>query len=146
MGLLMTPDLWPRVRLAVVTTDLPLTPDPRRPDPSVVDFCTICEKCAQNCPSRSIPTGERSMEEGVLRWRINSDTCFRYWNVAGSDCGVCMSVCPYSHPDNVYHNIIRRGTRRSGAFRRAALWLDNLFYGEKPAPRPAPAWIKKHMK
>jgi ferredoxin len=143
MGLLMTPDLGPRVRLAVVTTDLPLEASPRRPDPSAADFCTICKKCAHNCPSRSIPSEERQVEEGVLRWQINPDTCFRYWNVIGTDCGMCMSVCPYSHPDNFYHNLVRAGIRRSGAFRRAALWLDDLFYGAKPEPRPTPKWIKR---
>lgn len=30
MGLLMTPELGPRVRIAVVTTDLPLVPDGTR--------------------------------------------------------------------------------------------------------------------
>ena len=143
MGLLMTPDLGPRVRIAVVTTDLPLESSPRRPDPSVVDFCTICKKCAHNCPSHSIQSEDRQLEEGVLRWQIDADTCFRYWNVAGTDCGVCMTVCPYSHPDNFYHNMVRWGIRRSGLFRRAALWLDDRFYGAKPAARPKPEWIDK---
>lgn len=143
MGLLMTPDLGPRVRIAVVTTDIPLEGSPRCPDPSAVDFCTICKKCAHNCPSRSIPSDDRQMEGGVLRWRIDADTCFRYWNVVGTDCGVCMSVCPYSHPDNFYHNLVRAGIRRSGVFRRAALWLDDLFYDQKPKPRPAPQWIDR---
>ncbi len=141
MGLLMTPELGPRVRLAVVTTDMPLLPDPRFDGRSMIDFCRICLKCAQNCPSKSIAFDDRQKIDGALRWRINPDTCFRYWNVIGTDCGLCMAVCPYSHPDNWGHNTMRWAIQRSGAARRAALWLDDLFYGREPARPPAPDWI-----
>jgi len=140
MGLLMTPELGPRVRLGVVTTDLPLIPDGRRDDVSAIDFCRTCKKCAENCPSRSIPFGDREEINGALRWRIDSDSCFRYWNLIGTDCGRCMAVCPYSHPDNLAHNAVRWAIRHSGAARRGALWLDDVFYGRHPAPRPAPDW------
>lgn len=141
MGLLMTPDLGPRVRLGVVTTDLPLVPDGRGRDDSVLDFCRICEKCAENCPSRSIPTGDRVEVDGALRWRIDPDSCFRYWNSVGTDCGRCMSVCPYSHPDTPVHGLVRWANRRSGFARRATLWLDDAFYGRTPEPGPAPGWL-----
>jgi len=141
MGLLMTPELGPRVRLGVVTTDLPLIPDQRDEDTSVIDFCRICQKCAETCPSQSIPLEDREEIDGALRWRINADSCFRYWNRVGTDCGRCMAVCPYSHPNNPAHNLVRWAIRRSGAARRVALWLDDVFYGRKPAPRPAPSWI-----
>jgi len=141
MGLLMTPELGPRVRLGVVTTDLPLIPDQRSDDTSVIDFCHICQKCVETCPSRSIPTGDREEIDGALRWRINADSCFRYWNRVGTDCGRCMAVCPYSHPNNAAHNLVRWAVRRSGAARRAVLWMDDVFYGRKPAPRPAPGWV-----
>jgi ferredoxin len=141
MGLLMTPELGPRVRLGVVTTDLPLVPDRRDDDTSAIDFCRVCVKCAEACPSKSIPWGDREEIDGALRWRIDSDSCFHYWNTVGTDCGRCMSVCPYSHPNNAAHNLMRWAVRRSGMARRAALWMDDLFYGRKPAPRPAPSWI-----
>jgi hypothetical protein len=51
-----------------------------------------------------------------------------------------MSVCPYSHPDNAAHNLVRRALPRSGFLRRVALWADDLFYGRSPARRRAPAW------
>ena len=140
MGILMTPRQGPRVRVGVVTTGLDLVPDERELDISVIDFCTICKKCAENCPSRSIPFEERQEIDGAMRWKINSDTCFLYWNVIGTDCAKCMAVCPYSHPDNMSHNIIRWGIERSGVFRRGAVWMDDLFYGSKPSPRKAPDW------
>jgi ferredoxin len=141
MGLLMTPELGPRVRLGVVTTDLPLVPDQRSDDLSTIDFCRICKKCAENCPSRSIPFGDREEIDGALRWCIDSDSCFRYWNVIGTDCGRCMDVCPYSYPDSLMHNMVRWAVRRSGAARRGVYWLDRLFYGSKPIRRPAPGWV-----
>jgi ferredoxin len=132
MGLLMTPRQGPRVRVGVVTTDLPLIPDQFQPDESLIDFCGICKKCADNCPSQSIPLGPRKEANGVLRWKINPESCYHYWTIIGTDCGRCMAVCPYSHPDNWAHNLVRRGISKSGTFRRAALVLDDFFYGRKP--------------
>ena len=129
IGLLITPSLGPRVRLGVVTTNLPLMTDDRYDGRAMIDFCNICKKCAQNCPSHSLPLGAREEYDGALRWRMNPDTCFRYWNVSGTDCGICMAVCPYSHPDNWAHNAVRWAIARSGVARRAALWMDDFFYG-----------------
>jgi ferredoxin len=142
MGLLMTPNLGPRVRLGVVTTDADLIPDGRNLNPTVIDFCNICKKCAVNCPSKSISFDERRAIDGALRWQIDSNTCFHYWNVIGTDCGRCMAVCPYSHPDNLVHNMVRWGINRSGAFRRLALWADDLFYGVHPYSHSSPEWTK----
>jgi ferredoxin len=135
MGLLMTPRIGPRVRLGVVTTDLPLVPDQPGDDRTVIDACRVCRKCAENCPSGSIPEGDRQPIDFGLRWAIDAESCFRYWNAIGTDCGRCMAVCPYSHPDHPAHNLVRWAARRSGALRRAALWLDDLFYGKKPRAR-----------
>ncbi len=135
MGLLMTPRLGPRVRIAVVTTDLELIPDEDAPDESMIDFCTICGKCAENCPPKAISFDDRVEIDGAFRWKINSDLCFRYWTAIGTDCGRCMNVCPYSHPDTFYHNLVRWGNQRSWLFRRAALRMDDFFYGKHPKPR-----------
>jgi len=132
MGILMTPELGHRVRLGVVTTEMPLVADPPGDDVSVIDFCTACKKCAENCPSESISFGERERIDEAYRWAIDPDGCFRYWNAIGTDCGRCMTVCPYSHPDTASHDLVRWANRRSGAARRAALWADDLFYGRRP--------------
>ncbi len=142
MGILMTPRLGPRVRLGVVTTALELKPDPPTRDAAVIDFCSGCEKCVRACPAGAIPSGGRREEGGALRWRIDSAACFRYWNTAGTDCARCMAVCPFSHPEGVFHDLVRSGVRRSAFFRRAAAKLDDLFYGRKPPPHEPPAWTK----
>lgn len=141
MGLLMTPELGPRVRIAVVTTNLPLVTDERKRDDTMIDFCTECKKCADVCPSDAISFDNRTQIDGVLRWQINSEACFTFWCKIGTDCGRCMSVCPYSHPNNTLHNLVRFGVKQSSLFRKAALKLDDFFYGRKPAPLEVPGWI-----
>jgi len=135
MGLLMTPRQGPRVRLGVVTTDLTLIADTPGDDVTALDFCSFCKKCATSCPVGAIPTGDRQPIEGGIQWRADAEACFRYWNVIGTDCGTCMAVCPYSHPDNAAHNFVRWAISRSGGARRAMLWMDNLFYGRKHRSR-----------
>ncbi len=142
LGLLMTPHLGPRVRLAAVTTDMPLNVDSRHLDDSIADFCRLCRKCADNCPARAISLGDRENIEGAWRWRINSEACFRYWNTVGTDCGRCVAVCPYAHADNPLHRLLRWSIGRSPAARRAAIKLDDVFYGRHPKPRSMPDWIR----
>lgn len=141
MGLLMTPALGPRVRLAVVTTDLPLAVDHREPEHSVLDFCTLCEKCADVCPSQSIARGPRREIDGALRWQIDSESCFTYWSKIGTDCARCMSACPYSHPDNPMHDLVRMAIRNSSLARRVALAADDYLYGRRPPPADVEEWM-----
>ena len=142
MSLLMTPKQGPRVRIGVVTTELELLVSHRTPDLSVIDFCKICKKCAENCPSKSISFDDREEIDGAMRWRINPESCFMYWNVIGTDCGICMTVCPYSHPDTFHHNILRLGIKHSGAVRYGALWMDDFFYGKRPQKKAGPDWTQ----
>ncbi len=143
MGLLMTPRLGPRVRIAVVTTDLPLVPDVPVRDLTVIDFCLRCRKCADACPSRAIPLGDPEEDEkGVLRWKVDAEGCFTLWTRLGTDCARCMAVCPYSHPDTILHNLVRWGIRKNALFRRMAVRMDDLVYGRCPSPKPQPAWMR----
>lgn len=142
MGLLMTPKLGPRVRVSVVTTNMPLSIDNPMIDPSTVDFCSICKKCADACPSQAISFDPMQEIDGVKRWQIDQEKCFTLWCMLGTDCGRCMSVCPYAHPDNLLHNMVRAGIKNSSIFRRLALYLDDYFYGRKPAPADIPEWTK----
>ncbi len=140
MGLLMTPDLGPRVRISVVTTNMPLIASEQQPDPTVLHFCHHCEKCVQTCPAGAIPAGPRKEIAGVERWQVNAESCYHYWTVSGTDCGRCISVCPYSHPDTLFHRFIRFGIKNNLVFRYLAIKLDDVFYGRKPRIRPLPAW------
>ncbi|MFC1627819.1 4Fe-4S dicluster domain-containing protein [Gemmatimonadota bacterium] len=85
-----------RVRIGAVTTDLPLSHD-RPIDLGVAHFCLHCQKCAANCPSRSLEAGEQQVVRGVLKWPTEAERCYAYWRQMSSDCGICMAVCPFSH-------------------------------------------------
>ncbi len=146
MGLLMTPTLGPRVRLAVVTTDLPLETDPPRRDETMLDFCRICRKCADCCPAGAIPAGDPEPIAGVRRWRIDQEVCYTYWCAVGTDCGRCIRVCPFAHPDNLMHRIVRWWLRRSSLMRRLALRLDDLLYGRNPGLLPYRPWLPRRRR
>ena len=138
MGLLMTPKHGPRVRIAVVTTDLELEVNQYKKNHAVIDFCKMCKKCADCCPGRSIPKDNPKLIYGVRRWKINSESCYTFWCKAGTDCGRCMAVCPYSHPNYALHKIVRWGIRKSKLARYLAIKLDDYFYGKLPVPKPMP--------
>ncbi len=140
MGLLMTPKLGPRVRISVVTTNLPISYGEVIPDRTTLHFCHLCKKCARVCPSAAIPDGPREDIDGQERWQINSDRCYHFWTTSGTDCGRCITACPYSHPDDRFHRFIRWGIKNNLLFRHLALKLDDLFYGRKPTIRPLPDW------
>jgi ferredoxin len=128
IGYLMSPRYGARIRLGAVTTDIPLISDHPRGF-GVQDFCAKCCKCAVNCPSGAIPLGDPVEVRGVWKWPLNMEKCLRYWRLIGTDCGLCMKVCPYSHPPTFLHNLVRAGIRRSAVARTLSVWGDDLLYG-----------------
>ncbi len=140
-GYLITRELGPRVRIFAVTTDLPMECD-RAVDIGVEDFCRFCKKCAHCCPSVSIPDGQQQEVNGSLRWKLNAESCFGYWAKAGTDCNVCMRVCPWSHPRTFPHRVIISLVLRNKWARRLFSLMDDLFYGKKPKPKTPPEWAQ----
>jgi len=133
-GYLISKKFGSRVRLGGITTDLPLIVD--KPIIfGVQNFCVKCMKCADNCPSGAITKGGKDKVRGVEKWSINVERCIHYWRVLGTDCGLCMKVCPYSHPPTFIHNIIRKGIEKSPIARSSSVLGDDLFYGRKSIPR-----------
>ncbi|MCP4570550.1 MAG: reductive dehalogenase [FCB group bacterium] len=129
-GYLISPRYGARVRLGAVTTDLPLLPD----SPikfGVQEFCEICKRCAVNCPSASIPDGAKTKVNGVEKWPLEIESCMMYWRAIGTDCGLCMKVCPFSHPDNFMHNLVRSGIKNSAVARWLSVRGEDIFYGRK---------------
>jgi ferredoxin len=94
-GLLITREYGPRVRLGVVTTDLPLIQD-APVSFGVKEFCDLCGKCALTCPGKAIPHGKQSLIEGEMRWKISDTACYQRWRMLGTDCGICVASCPFS--------------------------------------------------
>ncbi len=94
-GILITKEYGQRIRLGVVTTDIPLIVD-QREDFGIKEFCKICNKCSKTCPGKAIPHGDMDLIDGVMRWKINQEQCYGMWRRIGTDCGVCLSTCPFS--------------------------------------------------
>lgn len=136
-GMLITWKFGARMRLGMLTTDLPLLPDQSFAC-GIQDFCEICKKCAENCPSQAISYNGKTEENGVSKWVLNRENCYRYWRKVGTDCAKCISVCPYSKADNRFHRFIRHFTTWSKRAQSLSLWGDDYFYGRKPKRKPPP--------
>ncbi len=100
--LVLNPFIGPRSKSVVFTTELPLAAD------KPIDFglqatCSMCLKCARECPCNAIPFGPKVMFNGYEMWKPDVEKCGRYrlTNSKGSACGRCMKTCPYNREDLV---------------------------------------------
>ena len=141
LGLLITKEFGPRVRLGKVFTDLPLAHD--RPIRfGVKEFCQVCRRCSDSCPVKAIPGGVPSTElhnesniRGVRKWSVDGEKCFGYWTEQNTDCSICVRVCPYNKDYSKWW--CRMGRWLAGTpLRRLILWIDiKLGYGKRLVPR-----------
>jgi ferredoxin len=138
LGMLLTPDWGPRVRISTVTTDLPLVPD-EPVDIGVQTVCSLCGKCAQNCPSGAIPREGQVVVRGVRKWAIDPRKCLGFWGSCKKkwdDCSLCIAVCPYNRPDTwlnrAHHRPFFFNALRRPSLARLLLGLDDLLRGKRP--------------
>ena len=133
-GLLIHPKFGQAVRICKVYTDLPLVED-KPIDIGVHRFCQVCKKCAQYCPSQSIPYDDPTWESprnsisnnnGAFKWYVNVETCYEYWVKNSTDCSTCMRVCPYTKPPGIGHDIARFFIKYFPFLNPLWLRLDNL--------------------
>ena len=122
-----------RVRIGAVTTDAPLTPNTPI-SLGAASFCEICKKCSDNCPPKALDGGCRKKIRGIQKWPTNDRACYSWWRTIGTDCGICMVVCPFSHRNNWFHNGVRFVIRKYPALHHIALWLDDIIYGRRWSP------------
>ncbi|MCM1566149.1 MAG: reductive dehalogenase [Dehalobacter sp.] len=127
------PRLGFRLKVAAVTTDLPLLPN-KPIDFGMLDFCRVCGKCAAECPSKAITYDKDPIEyNGYLRWNSDMKKCteFRVSNEEGSSCGRCMKVCPWnSKEDSWFHEAGMWIGSRGQANSKLLKSIDDMFgYG-----------------
>ncbi|OGQ78093.1 MAG: hypothetical protein A3F90_05200 [Deltaproteobacteria bacterium RIFCSPLOWO2_12_FULL_60_19] len=143
-GMLIHEEYGSRLHLAVVTTDLPLAVD-QPVDIGVEEVCKYCMKCARTCPSHSIPFGGKEVYNGVEKYRVNVDSCYKYRLASRgqwSNCVICVSACCYNKPKAWWHTLAVKSIKWTPSPLRVLiikplLWIDDLFWGKRP-------W--KHMK
>lgn len=134
---LIHPVFGPRCRISKVITDLPLVPDAPISF-GVTAFCDICRKCAKKCPGKAIPAGDRSYEPlgdysnaGVLCWQVDHARCREFWIKAGTNCGICINVCPFNKPAGLLHSLVTSTVATLPALNRLILAGDDLLgYGK----------------
>lgn len=107
-ALLLTREFGPRVRIGIVTTNLELIPDKKR-DFGFLKLCNACKRCAKECTAESISFDNFSKREKIS---IDQAKCYKMWSQLGTDCGICLDVCPLSHniPASLL-NKLQRGNR-----------------------------------
>ncbi|MFW9991879.1 MAG: reductive dehalogenase [Candidatus Odinarchaeota archaeon] len=106
-GLLINRKYGQRVRICKVFTDFPMESD-KPVDIGAIELCTVCKKCAKNCPSNSIPFDKHptwespwvtpSNNNGVYKWYVNVDSCYKFWVANSTECSNCIRVCPFTKP------------------------------------------------
>ena len=136
-GYLITKELGLALRLAVVTTDLPLAHDAPI-DIGVQSYCEHCLICAEECPIGAIPDGPKTACHGIRKWKLDEEKCYRYWHAVGTDCGICMAVCPWTKPQTPYHQAMAALASRKGCHQALMTWAHKLAYGtHRQGPHPA---------
>lgn len=90
-GQLLSPHFGSRARLAVITTDGPLTYD-EPVDYGVHKFCQECLICADRCPARAIMR-DKVWWRGVEKNKLIYDRCRPVMSTY-EGCAICMKVCP----------------------------------------------------
>jgi reductive dehalogenase len=142
-GMLITEKFGARVHLGdPILTNMPLIPD-QPIDIGVEDFCQVCRKCATTCPTNSIPMEGKVVHNGVEKYKINWETCYRlrayvmdFWEI----CLTCVTVCPYTKPNAWWRTLAVESLKRTPiAVRpvavRALKFLDDTFWGKVPRRR-----------
>jgi Pyruvate/2-oxoacid:ferredoxin oxidoreductase delta subunit len=90
-GQLLSPHFGSRARLAMITTDAPITYD-EPIDYGINKFCEKCQVCANRCPGRAI-IKDKVWWRGAEKFKLIYERC-RPVMARYEGCAVCMKVCP----------------------------------------------------
>ncbi|MFC1491290.1 reductive dehalogenase [Nitrospinota bacterium] len=144
LGVVITHEFGPRVRFCKVITDLPLGGKKKSIDIGAIEFCEVCQKCADACPVKAVPKGPRTTEgpdissnPGVLKWYLNGEKCRHHFAHVGTNCGICLRVCPFNKGKGIHHSIAKWMVKlRLPFLNRLLVRLDDwLGYGKQKDPR-----------
>ncbi|TFG18629.1 MAG: 4Fe-4S dicluster domain-containing protein [Promethearchaeota archaeon] len=106
IGILISKEFGPRVRLCKILTDMPLIED--FPDLKFIEqinaTCIGCRECANACEYGAISYDEepsyeirsKSNNPGIKKWYVDVEKCYSGWIEYSSDCAKCIRACPYS--------------------------------------------------
>lgn len=142
-GLIISKDFGARIHLNdAIMTDLPLVTDGPI-DIGVDDFCKVCRKCAETCPTNSISFEGKQLHNGIEKYKIKWETCYKLrplmtenWSV----CLTCATICPYTKPNVWWRTLAVRALSTTPHALRPLLvkslkWADDRFWGKVPNKR-----------
>ena len=141
-GMLIHEKYGSRLHLTVVTTDLPLAVD-EPVDIGVEEFCKYCKKCARTCPSHSIPFGDKGVLNGVEKYLVNIETCYKYKLAGRGRVDQLRRLHFIVLLQQARYLVARRGhvvgKENSPVLRvlivKPLLWMDDLIWGKRPWKR-----------
>jgi reductive dehalogenase len=141
---LITPQFGPMVRVFKMLTDLPVAPD-RPIDAGIMNFCRHCKKCAEACGAEALSFSDEPFWQVRGGWNNpghkayfeDSVACneFQLTN-AGTNCGICFAVCPFSKKDEAWIHDLVKATASSAPFLDGFIRSmdDALGYGAQKDP------------
>ncbi len=91
---LVTKKYGNNVRLGAVFTTLEVNYD-KPINFGLTDFCKRCALCLSNCPSKAITHLPRVVNDRQF-YKFYDNRCFDMWLKSGTDCGTCISTCPFT--------------------------------------------------
>ena len=101
LGLLITPEFGPRIRLSVIFTNiqnLPIRKVGKDNSHSWIEsFCTKCGKCVNECPGGAILNKPLITKKSQYT-HIDNEKCYPYF-YDQFGCSVCIKSCPFSYRD-----------------------------------------------
>ena len=137
---LITPEFGHMVRLCKVITDMPLAVD-KPIDFGLLEFCKVCKRCAEACPSGCLSFDDEPSFEvkgewnnpGHQAWFEDSPQCLAYWSESTSGCSVCVAVCPWTKKDKAaIHSIVKAASAKIPALDGFFTSMDAAFgYGQQ---------------
>lgn len=149
MGIMISPDYGPNIRLCGVYTDMPLN-DAKPISFGVTEFCKTCKKCAELCPPQALSYDEPTVDAprgemqntGIKRWYVDPVKCFTFWVENRSCCGVCQNVCPYNKPDTWHHSLAKSLAGQPGISPLLKTMDDIFGYGQPYDQKAIADWWK----
>jgi reductive dehalogenase len=125
-----------------ILTDLPLVAD-APVDLGTADFCKVCRKCAVVCPTNSISFEDKVVYNGVKKYKINWQSCYKlrpfvheWWTA----CLSCIAIGPFTKEDTWWRrtagwalNTPPVGAREPVV--RGLKWLDDQIWGTERKSR-----------
>ena len=87
----------------------------------------------KSCPANAIPDGKPSYQpagnfshQNVRQYQLDHAKCRDFWVKTGSNCGICITSCPYNKSNNLLHRSVVSFTALFPRFDRGVVFIDDL--------------------